>query len=166
MVLRIHMKKKTTNQNKRPYPSGQCDLVPRQSYFLHVVSNFRTAVLFMINHEFGIPREFSPPRHCRSSLWWYSRFAAQKLAFVIDSCGCFVVCLNPFAYRQNGRYFPDGILKCMFVNENFCIFFNIRVTFVPRDPIHNMSALAKIMALRRPGNKPLSQPMLTHLCWS
>ena len=40
--------------------------------------------------------------------------------------------------------------------------------FVSKDPINNISALVKIMAWRRPGDKPLSEPMmiilLTHIC--
>ena len=39
---------------------------------------------------------------------------------------------------------------------------------VPMGPINNIPALVQIMALHRPGNKPLSEPMvvslLTHIC--
>ena len=42
------------------------------------------------------------------------------------------------------------------------------VKFVPKGPINNISALVQIMACCRPGNKPLSEPMmvslLTHIC--
>ena len=42
------------------------------------------------------------------------------------------------------------------------------VKFVPKGPINNISALVQIMACCRPGDKPLSEPMmvslLTHIC--
>ena len=40
--------------------------------------------------------------------------------------------------------------------------------FVPKGPINNIPAMAQIMAWRRPGDKPLSEPMIvslpTHVC--
>ena len=40
--------------------------------------------------------------------------------------------------------------------------------FVPKGPINDIPALVQIMAWRRPGDKPLSEPMLvslpTHIC--
>ena len=40
--------------------------------------------------------------------------------------------------------------------------------FVPKDPMNNIPALVQIMAWRRPGDKPLSGPvmvsLLTHIC--
>ena len=40
--------------------------------------------------------------------------------------------------------------------------------FVPKGPINNIPALVQIMAWRRPGDKPLSEPMMviltTHIC--
>ena len=40
--------------------------------------------------------------------------------------------------------------------------------FVAKGPINNIPALVQIMAWRRPGDKPLSEPMvvglLTHIC--
>ena len=42
------------------------------------------------------------------------------------------------------------------------------MNFVPGGPANNIPALARMMAWRRPGNKPLSEPMmvnlLTHIC--
>ena len=44
----------------------------------------------------------------------------------------------------------------------------IPLKFVPKGPINNIPALVQIMAWRRPGDKPLSEPMLvfvpTHIC--
>ena len=76
-----------------------------------------------------------------------------------------VITLRP---RQNGRHFPDDIFKCISLNENVWISIKISLNFVPRGPINNIPALVQIMAWRRPGDKPLSEPMmvclLTHIC--
>ena len=70
--------------------------------------------------------------------------------------------------RQNGPHFPDDILKCIFLNENVWIPIKISLKFVLQGPINNISALVQIMAWRRSGDKPLSEPMmislLTHIC--
>ena len=67
---------------------------------------------------------------------------------------------NPLRLRRNGRYFPDDIFKCIFLNENLWISIKISLEFVPKGPINNIPALVQIMAWRRPGDKPLSEPML------
>ena len=53
--------------------------------------------------------------------------------------------LNPYTLRprQIGRHFPDDIS-----NAN------------PKGPIKIFPALVQIMAYRRPGDKPLSEPMI------
>ena len=70
--------------------------------------------------------------------------------------------------RQNRRHFPDDIFKCICWNENMWIFITISLKFVPRGQINNIPALVQIMAWRRPGDKPLSEPMMfrlsTHIC--
>ena len=70
--------------------------------------------------------------------------------------------------RQIGRHFPDDIFKCIFLNENVWISIRISLKFVSRVPIDNKPALVQIMAWRRPGDKPLSEPMMTslpmHIC--
>ena len=69
--------------------------------------------------------------------------------------------------EKNSRHFPDDIFKCIFFNENVWISPQISLKFVPRGPINNIPSLGKIMAWRRPGDKPLSDPMmvsvLTHI---
>ena len=76
--------------------------------------------------------------------------------------------INKLRPRQNGRHFADDILKCIFLNENIWIPIKISLKFVPKGTINNIPALVKIMAWRRPGDKPLSEPMvvslLTHIC--
>ena len=47
-----------------------------------------------------------------------------------------------------------------FLNENCCIFFHISTKFVPNSPIINIPVLVQIMAWRRTGTQPLSEPMM------
>ena len=70
---------------------------------------------------------------------------------------------NTLRPRQNGRHFPDDIFKWIFLNENVWISINISLKFVPRGPINNIPALVQVMAWRRPGHKPLSEPMMVRL---
>ena len=55
----------------------------------------------------------------------------------------------------------DDMFKWIFLNEKGRIPIEISLKFVPRSPIDNKPALVQIMAWRRPGDKPLSEPMLT-----
>ena len=75
---------------------------------------------------------------------------------------------NTLRPRQNGRHFADAIFKGIFLNENVWIPIKLSLKFVPKGPINNIPALVQIMAWRRPGDKPLSGPMmvslLAHIC--
>ena len=70
---------------------------------------------------------------------------------------------NTLRPRQNGRNFADGIFKCIFLNENAWIPIKMSMKFVPKGPINNIPALVQIMAWRRPGYKPLPEPMMISL---
>ena len=74
---------------------------------------------------------------------------------------------NTLRPRQNGCHFAD-IFKCISLNENVWISVKISKKFIPKGPINNIPVLVQIMAWRRPGDKPLSEPMmaslLTHIC--
>ena len=76
--------------------------------------------------------------------------------------------LNSLRPRQNRRHFPDDIFKWIFLNENVWISIKMSLRFVPKVPINNIPTLVQIMAWRRSGDKPLSEPMmdslLTHIC--
>ena len=65
--------------------------------------------------------------------------------------------------RQNDRHFPDDIFKCIFVNGNIRISNKISLKIVPKVLLNNIPVLVQIMAWRRPGDKPLSEPMLVSL---
>ena len=71
--------------------------------------------------------------------------------------------LNALRPRQNGRHFADDIFKWIFLNENVSIPIKILLKFVPQGPINNTPALVQMMAWRRPGDKPLSEPMMVRL---
>ena len=75
---------------------------------------------------------------------------------------------NTLKPRQNGRHFADDIFNCDFVNVNVWIPIKISLKFVPKGQINPIPALVQVMAWRRPGDKPLSEPMMvsipTHIC--
>ena len=71
--------------------------------------------------------------------------------------------LNNLRPRQNGRHFADDIFKRIFLNENIWIPIKISLKFVPKGSINNIPALVQIMAWCRPGDKPLSEPMMVNL---
>ena len=76
--------------------------------------------------------------------------------------------INTLRPRQNGRHLADDTFKRIFLNENIGISITISLKFVPKGPINNIPALVQVMAWRRPGDKPLTEPMvvrlLTHIC--
>ena len=76
--------------------------------------------------------------------------------------------VNTVRPRQDSRYDAYDVLKCIFLNENVWMLLQIPLKFVPKGPINNIPALVQIMAWRRPGDKPLSEPMSvlvpTHIC--
>ena len=78
------------------------------------------------------------------------------------------VAFNTLRPRQNGPHFADDIFKCIFLKENIWISNKISLIFVPKVRINNIPVLGQIMAWRRWGDKPLSEPMmvdlLTHIC--
>ena len=75
--------------------------------------------------------------------------------------------VNTLRPKRN-EHFVDGIFKRIFFNENVWISINISLKFVPRGPINNIPTLVQVMAWRRSGDKPLSEPMMvrlpTHIC--
>ena len=75
---------------------------------------------------------------------------------------------NTLRPRQNDRRFADDTFKRIFLNENVRISIKISLKFVPKGPINSNPSSVQIMAWRRSGDKPLSEPMmvslLTHIC--
>ena len=89
--------------------------------------------------------------------------------------------------RDKWMPFRRRHFQCIFLNENVWIpisiqfqfnskqfiasysaNMNISLKFVPQGPINNIPALVQIMAWRRPGDKPLPEPMVVslpmHIC--
>ena len=104
------------------------------------------------------------PRHQKVALLILSRRAhALPLRLVVVRYD-----LNTLRPRKNGRHFADDMFKCIFLNVNVWIPIEISMTFVPKGSLNNNPALFQMMAWRRPGDKPLSEPMmvssLTHIC--
>ena len=73
------------------------------------------------------------------------------------------IILNTLRPRQNGRHLADEAFKRIFLNENVRISIKISLKFFPKGSINNIPALVQIMAWRRPGDKPLSESMMTRL---
>ena len=95
-----------------------------------------------------MPRVKYPPYHALTGVW------EERV--------------NTLRPRQNGRHFADETFIRIFMNENVRISINISLRFVPKGLINNIPVLVEIMAWRRPGDKPLSEPImvniLTHIC--
>ena len=96
----------------------------------------------------------------------YNEF--EKHTFKSTATSAKVQWVNSLRPGLNRRPFADDIFKCIFLNENEWILPRISLKFVPKVRINNIPALVQIMAWRRPGDKPLSEPMmvslLTHIC--
>ena len=75
--------------------------------------------------------------------------------------------VNTLRPRQNGRHFADDMFKCISLNKNVWISIEISLKFVPKGSVNNNPALFQILAWLRPGDKPLSEPImvssLTHI---
>ena len=75
---------------------------------------------------------------------------------------------NSLRPRRNRRHFADDIFKGILLNENVLVLIKISLKFIPKGPINNIPALVQVMVWRRPGDKPLSEPimvsLLTHIC--
>ena len=59
--------------------------------------------------------------------------------------------------------FPEDIFKCIFLNEGVQISVTISLMCIPKGQISNISALVQKMARRRPGEKPIFEPMIVSL---
>ena len=70
--------------------------------------------------------------------------------------------VNTLGKEQNGRHFEDSFI--LFLYQNCCnILIQIALPFVPKDPVHDQSAIAKTMFWCRTWYKPLSAPMMARL---
>ena len=65
--------------------------------------------------------------------------------------------------RRSRRHFAGDIFKYIFLNGNVWISIKFHWNFFPKGPSNNIPALAQIMAWRRQGTKPLSEPTMVSL---
>ena len=97
--------------------------------------------------------------HWPRAKWEISTFHRSN-AHKLSLCGTGVNSLRP---RQNGRHFSNDIFKYIFLNENVLTKPKFSLKFVPKVRIDNIPASVQVMAWRRPGDKPLSEPMMVSL---
>ena len=93
------------------------------------------------------------------SLWWWLKKYLRSTLLIL---------LTHWGRDKIDAVSQMTLSNAFFFNENVRIAIKISLKFVPKGPINNNPALVQIMAWRRPGDKPLSEPMmislLTHIC--
>ena len=122
-------------------------------------------LLFYIRYPCIITRPFPVVCKCLNKgllAYWHLYMCYHKILGIDDYM------VNTLRPRQNGRHFTNDFLKWIFLNENVWISIKIWLNFVPKGRINNIPVLDQIMAWRRPGDKPLSEPMMIslpkHIC--
>ena len=68
--------------------------------------------------------------------------------------------VNTLRPTQNGCHSTHSSFKSIFFKENVRISIKFSLKLVPKGLINNIPALDQIMAWHRPGNKPLSEPVI------
>ena len=89
---------------------------------------------------------------------WIWPFNSLKLIWALQ----LDILLSMLSPRQKRRHFADDIFKCNFLNESVWIPIKSSLKFVPQGPVNNIPALVQIMFWRWTGERPLSEPMMTH----
>ena len=105
----------------------------------------------------------------RSEPWWSRSVMPYGVWSTMEFMGHWVqwvyhhrlTLINSSSPGQNRHHFIEGMLKCIFLNKNIWISNKIWLECIPWGLIHSVSALVQMMAWRHPGEKPLSEPMLT-----
>ena len=100
------------------------------------------------------------PRNQLSPCW-----SSTRISHVTEVIGW----VNSSLPEQNGSHFVDDIFRRIFLNENVWISIKISLAFIPKGSVNNIPILVQIMAWRRSGDNPLSEPMKiiifsTHTC--
>ena len=106
-------------------------------------------LLFCI-HMYRCKKEYPLPTYLNYNIHWWTRTCIHHDVYVgLAHWG-----------RENGRHFAGDTFKCIMLNGNIWIPNKISLKFVPKGPINNIPSLVQIMAWCRPGDKPLSGPMI------
>ena len=139
-----------------------CDVVPMMFYIIvHIL------IIYLINQYDVVLLQAFQPMAAQLSFENCAAISEMVCNNIIwlSLCWHHFYTLRP---RQNGRHLSGDIFKCIFLNENIWFFIKISLKFVPKGPINDIPALVQIMAWRRLGNKPLSEPIVDrlpmHLC--
>ena len=125
------------------------------------------------------PGQQDEPSICRNSMLVWRQYMRQTICSRSLICMVVVswplwpsywansensqVYINTLRPRQNGHHVTDNNFKRIFLNINARISTRISRMFVPKGRVNTMPALVQIMAWCRPGNKPLSEPMMVRL---
>ena len=117
-------------------------------FIQNIWNNSSSGVLFawwmyFITDQHLRPVSQSVESHSGESWWWFS--------------------FNTLRPRQKLPQFRRWHLQMHFLNETVRISIQISLKFVPKGPINNITALVQIKTWRRPGDKPLSEPMMVRL---
>ena len=88
-------------------------------------------------------------------------FRSIEICVVIQFNDSDKINFNSCSPGQNGRHFANDIFKCTFVNKNVLISKKNWLKIVLKGPIDNTTALVQIIAWRRSGDKPLSEPIMS-----
>ena len=141
------------------------ELIPCDSYFVYMVNRHTIYAELLLMKATGTDYVIDEQENQK-------QFDPYAIAPTIMQCCRYPAGLvnqddfsiNTLGPKQNGCHFADDI----FVNENVWIPIRISLKFVPKGPINNIPALVQIMAWRREGDKPLSEPTMvslsTHIC--
>ena len=156
-------------------PSRSCSIPGTQWALLFMRAGIPWAAL--IPHGGCMHSSRRPTDTCKNSrlLYWAVHGSQPAFLHILYKLSRLHDCWCPGSYdinslrpRQNGRLFADDTFKRIFLNDNIRISTKTSLKFVPKGLINNIPALVLIMAWRRPGDKPLSEPMLvrslTHIC--
>ena len=89
----------------------------------------------------------------------------ESLSFttILDMYIKMVEVFNTLRPRQNGRHFVNDIFKCLFLIGYAWISFKISLKLVAKVWVNNIPSLVQITVWCRPGDRPLSEPMMVSL---
>ena len=136
-----------SNQHSQPFyePSNTCPKIKSAGYY--PISDVTSFASWFDTCQNGTVISF------------YSRNIPMCREMLLFSM-CASLAHNTLRMRQNGRQFEDDFFKCIFLNENFGILFQISLKLVPKVSIVYMPALVQVLSWYRTGHKAISEPMM------
>ena len=133
-------------------PSTLIPFVPFNPFWNHIL------LALIMRNEYGIKHFDTIWYHLRVCHYFHNHVV---ILLIVTYLPCII---NTLRSRQ-----MDAISKTTFSNAlSWMKMFQFGLKFVPKGPINNIPAMVQIMAWRRPGDKPLYEPMVlslpTHIC--